>query len=127
MVGAEFAVVCTAAVLLDVLPICVEPLKDETAKVPVNDLTDAIAFSSAVLCADVSVTVRFAVPFVQESPEMVNIVVLPFLIASELVYEASYTVTLRVMVTVALSAVTVLTLFNTAPPSVLTVELPEVP
>ena len=31
------------------------------------------------------------------------------------------------MVTLALSAVTVLTLFTTAPPSVFTVELPEVP
>ena len=46
---------------------------------------DAIAFKSVVRCAAVSVTVRVAVPFVQESPEMVRWVELPFLIAS--VYE----------------------------------------
>ena len=50
-----------------------------------NDLMDAIAFSSVVLCADVSVTVRFAVPFDQESPEIVRMVVLPFLSTSVLV------------------------------------------
>ncbi|CDA71291.1 unknown [Ruminococcus sp. CAG:579] len=79
------AVVSTVAVLLEVLPICVDPLYDETAKVPVNDLMDAIAFKSVVLCADVSVTVRFAVPFDQESPEIVRMVVLPFLSTSVLV------------------------------------------
>ena len=46
---------------------------------------DAIAFSSVVLCADVSVIVRFAVPFDQESPEMVRMVVLPFLSTNVLV------------------------------------------
>ena len=54
-------------------------------------------------------------------------VVPPFLIVSELEYDASYTVALTVIVTVALSAVTVLTLFNTAPPSVFTVALPDIP
>lgn len=115
------------AVLLDVLPIWAEPLKEESAKVPVNDLTVAIAFKSAVLCADVSVTVLFAVPFDQESPVTVNMVVPPFLIANELEYDASYTVAFRETVTVALSAANVLTLFNTAPPSVFTVALPDVP
>ena len=50
-----------------------------------NDLMDAIAFKSVVLCADVSVIVRFAVPFDQESPEIVRMVVLPFLSTSVLV------------------------------------------
>ena len=113
--------------MLDVLPIWAEPLKEESAKVPVNDLTVAIAFSNVVLCADVSVTVLFAVPFDQESPVTVNMVVPPFLIVSELEYDASYTVALTVIETVALSAVTVLTLFNTAPPSVFTVALPDIP
>ena len=52
---------------------------------PVNDLMDAIAFSSVVLCADVNVTVRFAVPLDQESPEIVKMVALPFLSTSVLV------------------------------------------
>lgn len=52
--------------------------EDESAKVPVNDLTVAIAFSNVVLCADVSVTVLFAVPFDQESPVTVNMAVPPF-------------------------------------------------
>ena len=45
---------------------------------------EAIAFNIVVLCADVSVTVRFAVPFDQESP-IVKMVVLPFLSTSVLV------------------------------------------
>ena len=54
---------------------------------------DAIAFNSVVLCADVSVTVRFAVPFDQESPEIVRMVLLPFFTPRVLVSAPSYTVT----------------------------------
>ena len=43
---------------------------------------DAIAVNSVVRWSAVSVTVRFAVPFDQESPEIVRMVVLPFLSAS---------------------------------------------
>ena len=83
--GPEFAaVVCTVAVLLEVLPICVEPLKEETAKVPVKDFIEAIQLSSVVLCADDRVTERFAVPFVHASPVTVRMVVFPLLIAREL-------------------------------------------
>ena len=53
-------------------------------------MMDAIAFSSVVLCDDVSVTVRFAVPFDQESPKIVRMVALPFLSTSVAEGEFSY-------------------------------------
>ena len=49
IVGADEDVVFIVAVLLEVLPTCVEPLKDDTEKVPVKDFTVVIAFRSVVL------------------------------------------------------------------------------
>ena len=55
---------------MEVEPICVEPLYVSNAKVAVKDFTDAIAVSSVVLCAAVSVIVLAAVPFVHDRPVM---------------------------------------------------------
>ena len=67
------SVVCTIPSATEVLPICVDPLKDCNSNFIVKDLMDAIVFSSVVLCAAVSVIVLVAVPFAQpEIPEMVK-------------------------------------------------------
>ena len=55
---------------MEVEPICVELLYVSNAKVAVKDFTDAIAVSSVVLCAAVSVIVLAAVPFVHDRPVM---------------------------------------------------------
>ena len=56
--GALFAaVVCTVAVLLDLLPIVVEPFFVVKTNVPVKDFEDGKEFRSVVRCADVNVIV----------------------------------------------------------------------
>ena len=75
-VGAEFAaVVCTVAVLVEVLPICEEPLKVESLNVPVKLFFAAISARIDERCAAVSVIVFE--PFESESPVRVKTVVLP--------------------------------------------------
>ena len=50
------------AVLLDVLPIVVDPLNVVNTNVPVKDGFEGIAFKSAVRCAAVNVIVLSDVP-----------------------------------------------------------------
>ena len=128
-VGALFAlVVCTVAVLLDTLPICVDPFFVVSANVPVNDFMFTICERSVVRCAEVRAIVLLVVPVLDcAGMVMVKMVMLPFLTASEYVKAVEYTVQLKAKFTVALSAVKVETLFSTAGPRVLMVVLPEVP
>ena len=72
------SVVCTIPSQIEVLPICVLPLKVCSSNFIVNDFTEAIVASKVDLCADVRLIVLDAVPFAQpEMPEMVRCVVPP--------------------------------------------------
>lgn len=78
MDGAELAaVVCTVQVVVDVLPICVVPLLVTTLMVAVKDFTLAIAVSSVVRSAAVSVNVRLAVPVAHDRAVSARYSVLP--------------------------------------------------
>ena len=83
-VGPLFAfVVCTVAVLLDVLPIVVDPLNVVNTNVPVKDGFEGIAFESAVRCAAVNVIVLSDVPVLLCAGIVIVVTsVEPFLISS---------------------------------------------
>ena len=79
-VGAEFAeVVCTVAVAVETVPICVDPLIVARENVPVNDLTEAIYDKRSDRCVEVRVIVLAAVPVDHDKPLIVRYVDEPFL------------------------------------------------
>ena len=80
--------VCTVAVAVEAVPICVDPLIVAREKVPVNDFTEAIYDRRSDFCVEVSVIVLAAVPADHDKPLMVRYVDEPFLSVSVCVYEA---------------------------------------
>ena len=82
-VGAEFAeVVCTVAVAVEAVPICVDPLIVARENVPVNDLTEAIYDKRSDRCVEVRVIVLAAVPVDHDKLLIVRYVDEPFLSVS---------------------------------------------
>lgn len=50
-------------------------MKGKTAKIPVKDLMDTIAFRNVVRWSTVSLAARFAASFSQENPAMISMIV----------------------------------------------------
>lgn len=126
--GFELAsTVRTVAVLLDTPPICDPELYVRSSNVPTKDVAFGMLLTNETFWAFVKVIVLL--PVLPVMPVTVTNVVPPgFLILKVCVIDApEITDQLKVTDTVASSAVTVFTLFNTDPPSVLIVTVAEVP